>query len=651
MSTRKTASVKKKAAAQKGGAGPAKTATRKQGSPAAAAGAPDLKLPEADWLQAAFASRLSADALSVADSGRSVVLCGWAFRHRDQGGCVFVDLRDRSGLIQLVFDLSELGGSFAESELIRSEFVLCVQGQVRKRSAANINPRLKSGQIEVLIHRFVILNRSETPPFNLDEFSQVNEDIRLRYRYLDMRRDDLARAIYMRSRLNQYIRRFLEDEGFLEVETPVLNKSTPEGARDFLVPSRFQPGKFYALPQSPQLFKQILMIGGIERYFQIVKCFRDEDLRADRQPEFTQLDLEMSFVNEDQVMGVMERLWAGAARELFGVEVPLPAPRMPYREAMERYGSDKPDLRFELPLVDVAEIAAQCQFQVFQQALAAHGRVKALAVPGGARLSRKEIEDLGAWLAQDFGAKGLAWLKHEEDGLKSAIAKFFSEDQLRKLSTLLKTAPGDIVFFGAGREDIVHATLGALRLRMAREMKLIPADRWAFVWVTDFPLFERDHDSGALNSVHHPFTAPHPEDMRLLQDADLFGKQGHKIRSRAYDLALNGVEIGGGSIRIHDSKMQADVFQALGISEEEARDRFGFFLDALHFGAPPHGGIAFGLDRILMLFLGRESIRDVIAFPKTQKGQCLMSESPSTVAPEQLRELRIRTLHAEGKPG
>ncbi len=390
------------------------------------------------------------------------------------------------------------------------------------------------------------------------------------------------------------------------------------------------------------------MVGGVERYFQIVKCFRDEDLRADRQPEFTQLDLEMSFVDEDAVMSLMERLWTGAAEELFGVSVSTPIPRLSYREAMERYGVDKPDLRFDLPLVDVAALVQRSEFQVFRQTLDQGGRVKALAVPGGARLSRKDIDELTAWLAQDYGAKGLAWLKHEADGLKSAISKFFNDELLAELGRTMKTQPGDIVFFGAGREDIVHASLGALRVRLAQTLNLIPENQYAFAWVTDFPLFERDHDSGALYSMHHPFTSPQPADMAILRDKQRFAAEGDRIRSRAYDMVLNGTEIGGGSIRIHDRELQREVFGALGISAEEASDRFGFFLQALEYGAPPHGGIAFGLDRVLMLFLKRESIRDVIAFPKTQKGQCLLSDSPSVVGPEQLRELRIRSLTTDG---
>lgn len=614
------------------------------------AGAPPVPAASADpaaWRAGLFRARRAAGELSAADAGQRAALCGWAFRYRDQGGCVFVDLRDRSGLIQLVFDRSELADQYAAAERIRAEFVIGVTGLVRKRTPENVNPKLKTGAIEVLVERFEILSRAETPPFNLDEFSHIHEDVRLKYRYLDMRREDLAHALAKRSHLSQAIRRFLENDGFLEVETPVLNKSTPEGARDFLTPSRLQPGKFYALPQSPQLFKQILMVGGVERYFQIVKCFRDEDLRADRQPEFTQLDLEMSFVDENIIMDAMERLWSSVAREVFNVEVSTPIRRMNYRDAMEYYGVDKPDLRFEMPLADAAAIVRKSEFKVFHAALDAGGRVKALRVPGGAKLSRKDIDDLTAWVGEAYGAQGLAWLKHEANGLHSNIAKFFGPDLLAELARILGSKEGDMVFFGAGREDIVNASLGNLRVRLARDLGMIPENAFSFVWVTDFPLFELDHKTGQLLSMHHPFTSSHPDDLPILADPARFKKEATQIRSRAYDLVLNGVEIGGGSVRIHDTEVQKVVFRALGISEEQAEARFGFFLEALKYGAPPHGGIAFGLDRVLMLFLGRESIRDVMAFPKTQKGQCLMSEAPSGVEPEQLRELKIRSLVQE----
>ncbi|MEQ9365359.1 MAG: aspartate--tRNA ligase [Leptospirales bacterium] len=605
------------------------------------AGGPDL-------IADIFANRTPAGDLTVAAAGRTVGVSGWAFRYRDQGGCVFVDLRERSGLIQLVFDQSTIPEKFAVAERIRSEYVLAVVGVVRKRTPENINPRLKSGEIEILVKDFEVLNAAETPPFELDEHHEVHEELRLKYRYMDMRREGLSKALYMRSRLNQSIRRYLEDEGFLEVETPVLNKSTPEGARDFLVPARMTPGTFYALPQSPQLFKQILMVGGLERYFQIVKCFRDEDLRADRQPEFTQLDMEISFTTEDQIVELIEQMWARVIQECFDVELQLPLPQLSYQDAMERYGVDAPDVRFAMELRDVAELVQKSEFQVFHSVLKSGGRVKALAVPGGAQLSRKDVDDLTDWASRNFGARGLAFIKHEEEGLKSAITKFFSPELLKEMADYLGTKPGDMIFFGAGPEQIVNATLGNLRVRLAKRFDMIPEGQWAFTWVRDFPLFERDHKTGDIYSVHHPFTAPHEDQLDIVMDPERFKKEATKVLSRAYDLVLNGSEIGGGSIRIHKPEVQHAVFKALGISDAEVEEKFGFFVDALKYGAPPHGGIAFGLDRVMMLFLQRESIRDVIAFPKTQKGHCLMSESPSAVSPVQLQELAIKTVPVPG---
>lgn len=605
------------------------------------AGGPDL-------IADIFANRTPAGELTVAAAGKTVGVSGWAFRYRDQGGCVFVDMRDRTGLIQLVFDQSSIPEKFAQAERIRHEYVLAVVGVVRKRTPENINPRLKSGEIEILVKDFEVLNAAETPPFELDEHHDVHEELRLKYRYMDMRREGLSQALWMRSRLNQSIRRYLEDEGFLEVETPVLNKSTPEGARDFLVPARMTPGTFYALPQSPQLFKQILMVGGLERYFQIVKCFRDEDLRADRQPEFTQLDMEISFITEDQIVELIEAMWARVIKECFDIEIQLPLPQLSYADAMERYGVDAPDVRFEMELRDVAEIAQKSEFQVFHSVLKSGGRVKALAVPGGASLSRKDIDDLTDWASRSFGAKGLAFIKHEAEGLKSAITKFFSPELLGELAGYLGTKPGDMIFFGGGPESIVNATLGNLRVRLAKRFEMIPEGQWAFTWVRDFPLFERDHKTGEIYSVHHPFTAPHEDQLDIVMDPERFAKEATGVLSRAYDLVLNGSEIGGGSIRIHKPEVQHAVFKALGISEEEAAEKFGFFVNALKYGAPPHGGIAFGLDRVMMLFLQRDSIRDVIAFPKTQKGHCLMSETPSEVSPLQLAELAIKSVPAPG---
>ncbi|MBU43444.1 MAG: aspartate--tRNA ligase [Spirochaetaceae bacterium] len=597
----------------------------------------------ASWIDQAYRERNHCADVNKGQDGTEIYVLGWVFRYRDQGGLIFIDLRDRSGIVQLVFDRSEIQDQFDLASTIRSEFVLAVRGRVRLRDKEAINPNLKTGEVEILVQDFDILSKSQVLPFPLDEYADVGEETRLKFRYLDMRREELRDAMVMRSKLNQAIRAYLEEKNYLEVETPVLNKSTPEGARDFLVPARMAPGKFYALPQSPQIFKQLLMVGGLERYFQIVKCFRDEDFRADRQPEFTQLDMELSFVDENMVMDELEGLWANVLKKVFNVELKTPFARMSYHQAMEDYGSDRPDLRFEMKLVDVADIALRSNFGVFKKALEAGGRVKALCVPGGAKLSRKDIDELTHWVQTDFRAGGLAWLKHEKEGLKSVISKFFEPEQLEELAKATGSKEGDLILFGADKEYIVHATLGALRLRLAKQLGMIPENTYAVTWITDFPLFDRD-ENGELYSVHHPFTAPVDEDMPILEDADRFQKEGDKIRSRAYDLVINGSEVGGGSIRIHRFEAQMTVLNALGISKEDAEDRFGFLLNALRFGAPPHGGIAFGLDRVMMLFMDRDSIRDVIAFPKTQRGTCLMSDSPSTVEIKQLQELRLRSL-------
>ena len=594
------------------------------------------------WLAKLYQQRQEAGGLRTTDIGRDIFVSGWAMRYRDQGGCIFVDLRERSGIIQLVFDLAILKEGFLQAESIRSEYVLAIEGLLRQRSKENINPKLVTGDIEILVKRFMILNAAKTPPINLEEYDESSEELRLRHRFLDLRTSRMYDAIQARSKLNQEIRNVLLSKNFIEIETPILNKATPEGARDFLVPSRLSLGRFYALPQSPQLFKQVLMASSMERYFQIAKCFRDEDLRADRQPEFSQLDLEMSFVNADLVMQQMEKLWSQVIEKCFNITIKLPIPRMSYQEAMEKYGTDAPDLRYAMPLVDVSELAKSSDFQVFQSTLKQGGKVKALCVDGGAKLSRKQIEDLTKWVSTHFQAKGLAWMKHEDDGLKSVITKFFTPTQLQALAQMCNSKKDDILFFGAGPSEIVNATLGNLRSRMAEEFHLIQKNNWSFVWIYDFPLFEQDKQTKSLKSMHNPFTAPKAEDMSLLLDTE-FLTQGNatQIQSQAYDLVLNGTEIGGGSIRINRADVQRKVFQYLGLSKTQIEQQFGFFLNALEYGTPPHGGIAFGLDRILMLFLHRESIRDVIAFPKTQKGQCLFCETPTTVETEQLRDLHI----------
>ena len=601
-----------------------------------------------EWLDKIYEKRQPAGLLRANDTGQQVYVAGWALRYRDQGGCIFVDLRDRSGLVQLVFDLAILNDEFSKAEAIRSEYVLGVQGLLRPRAPESVNPKLATGEVEVLVERFYIFNTSQTPPIAIEEFDESSEELRLRYRFLDLRRSKMYSSLQTRSQLNKEIHSFLHEEGFTEVETPILNKATPEGARDFLVPSRLNPAHFYALPQSPQIFKQVLMMSGVEKYYQVVRCFRDEDLRADRQPEFTQLDLEMSFVNSNIVMQTMEALWTKVFDKCFGIKFKTPIPRLSYEDAIENYGLDAPDLRYELNLVDVADIASVSNFQVFKSIIKEGGRIKALRIPKGAQLSRKEIDDLTSWVANDFQAKGLAWLKHEEGGLQSVIAKFFKPELLQQLAEKCQSKVGDIIFFGAGQGEIVHASLGNLRKRMAHRFQLVPKDTWSFVWVTDFPLFQHDTQKQKLQSTHNPFTAPHPDDTKILMDATSDTSQLLQVRSQAYDLVLNGNEIGGGSIRMNQADMQKRVFELLGLEVSQIKEQFGFFLNALTYGAPPHGGIAFGIDRILMLCLEQDSIRDVIAFPKTQKGQCLFSESPGTVDRKQLRELHLKAIESKG---
>ena len=570
-------------------------------------------------------------------TGKVVTVAGWAHRRRDHGGVIFVDLRDREGLLQIVFD-PDKAAVFAMAERVRNEFVLKITGLVRARPQGTANTHLKSGQVELLCHELEILNRSEPLPFQLDEF--VSEEVRLRYRYLDLRREDMRERLLLRHRITRAMRHYLDDAGFIDIETPMLSKATPEGARDYLVPSRTHAGKFFALPQSPQIYKQLLMISGFDRYYQIVRCFRDEDLRADRQPEFTQLDIETSFLEQPQIQDLMEGLVRHLFKQVLDVELPNPMPRMSYAEAMRRYGSDKPDLRVPLELVDVADLVRGCDFKVFAGPAADPlGRVAALCVPQGGRLSRKEIDDYTAYVAR-YGAKGLAYVKVNEvakgrEGLQSPILKFLSDAAVGGILERTGAADGDLIFFGADSGKVVSDALGALRLKVGQDLKLVAAG-WRPLWVVDFPMFEWDADAKRWQAMHHPFTSP-----ANLDYAALAASPG-EATAKAYDMVLNGSEIGGGSVRIHSQELQSVVFDLLGISPEEARAKFGFLLDALKFGAPPHGGIAFGLDRLAMLMAGADSIRDVIAFPKTQTAADLLMDAPTEVSEAQLKELHIR---------
>jgi len=570
-------------------------------------------------------------------TGEAVTVAGWAHRRRDHGGVIFVDLRDREGLLQIVFD-PDKAAVFAMAERVRNEFVLKVTGLVRVRPPGTANPHLKSGQVELLCQELEILNRSEPLPFQLDE--HVSEEVRLRYRYIDLRREEMRERLLLRHRITRAMRHYLDEAGFVDIETPMLSKATPEGARDYLVPSRTHAGKFFALPQSPQIYKQLLMISGFDRYYQIVRCFRDEDLRADRQPEFTQLDIETSFLDQAQIQELMEGLVRHLFKQVLGVELPNPMPRMSYTEAMRRYGSDKPDLRVPLELVDVADLVRGCDFKVFAGPAAdPRGRVTALRVPQGGRLSRKEIDDYTAYVAR-YGAKGLAYVKVNEvakgrEGLQSPILKFLSDAAVSGILERTGAADGDLIFFGADTGKVVSDALGALRLKVGQDLKLVAAG-WRPLWVVDFPMFEWDADAKRWQAMHHPFTSP-----ANLDYAALSASPG-EATAKAYDMVLNGSEIGGGSVRIHSQGLQSVVFDLLDISPEEARLKFGFLLDALKFGAPPHGGIAFGLDRLAMLMAGADSIRDVIAFPKTQTAADLLMDAPTEVSEAQLRELHIR---------
>jgi aspartyl-tRNA synthetase len=569
--------------------------------------------------------------------GQEVSVCGWVHRRRDHGGVIFVDLRDREGLLQVVFD-PDRPEIFAEAERIRSEYVLAVKGLVRERPEGTINEKMPTGHVEVLVHELEVLNRAETPPFHHDE--HAGEELRLKYRYLDLRRENMTANMMLRHRVTRAMRDYLDDNGFIDVETPMLTRATPEGARDYIVPSRTHPGKFFALPQSPQIFKQLLMMSGLDRYYQIVRCFRDEDLRADRQPEFTQLDIEMSFVDEDAVTGMMENLVRYLFRETLDVALADPFPRMSHAEAMDRFGSDKPDLRIDLELVEVADLMSDVEFKVFAGPAADPvGRVAALCLPGGAELSRKEIDDYTAYVGR-YGAKGLAYIKVNDvdagrDGLQSPILKFLPDEAVTGILERTGAKTGDLIFFGADKAHVVNDALGALRVKIGEDRGLVK-EGWQPLWVVDFPMFEKDHQTKRWNALHHPFTAPAVNDAGALR-ADPGGSL-----SRAYDMVLNGSEIGGGSIRIHDQDVQKAVFDLLEIGDDEAEEKFGFLLTALQYGCPPHGGIAFGLDRIVMLMAGADSIRDVIAFPKTQTAHCPLTNAPGEVSAGQLKETGIR---------
>ena len=579
--------------------------------------------------------------LSTANIGQDVTVMGWVQKSRNKGGIIFVDLRDRSGILQIIFEESDCGTeSFEKAEKLRSEFVVAVTGRVEARSGA-VNENLATGAIEVRANSLRILSESETPPFPIEENSKTKEDLRLKYRYLDLRRPDMQRNLLLRSKVAILTRQFLADEGFLEIETPTLIKSTPEGARDYLVPSRVHPGSFYALPQSPQLFKQLLMCSGYDRYFQLARCYRDEDLRADRQPEFTQIDMELSFVDVDDVIDVNERLLHKLFKEILNVEVPLPIQRMTWQEAMDRFGSDKPDLRFGMELKNVSDVVKDCEFVVFKNALENGGTVRGINAEGQGHMPRKKIDALVEF-AKGYGAKGLAYVAIQEDGTyKSSFAKFMTDEQMAALVAAMDGKPGDLLLFAADKNKIVWDVLGNLRLEIARQLDLLKKDDYRFLWVTEFPLLEYSEEQGRFVAMHHPFTMPMDEDWHLI-DSD-----PGAVRAKAYDIVLNGTEIGGGSVRIHQSDIQSKMFEVLGFTPEKAQDQFGFLLDAFKYGVPPHAGLAYGLDRVVMLMGGCDSIRDVIAFPKVKDASCLMTEAPTPVDPKQLEELGIEVSEQE----
>ena len=575
--------------------------------------------------------------------GNTVTVMGWVQKSRNKGGIIFVDLRDRSGILQVIFEEANCGAeSFAKAEKLRSEFVVAITGEVAKRGGA-VNENLATGDIEVIAQDIRILAEADTPPFPIEENSKTKEDLRLKYRYLDLRRPDLQKNIMMRSKVTTLVRSFMADEGFIEIETPTLCKSTPEGARDYLVPSRVHPGEFYALPQSPQIYKQLLMCSGYDRYFQIARCYRDEDLRADRQPEFTQIDMELSFVDVDDVIDVNERLLAKLFKDVIGVDVQLPIQRMTYKEAMERFGSDKPDLRFGMELCDVTDVVKDCEFVVFKNAIEAGGSVRGINAEGQGAMPRKKIDALVDF-AKGYGAKGLAYIAIHEDGtMKSSFAKFMKDEEMQALVAKMNGKPGDLLLFAADKSKLVYDVLGALRLEIANQLGLLKKDEYRFVWITEFPLLEWSEELGRYQAMHHPFTMPMEEDLQYIES------DPGRVRAKAYDIVLNGTEIGGGSVRIHQDDIQEMMFKALGFTMERAYDQFGFLLNAFKYGVPPHAGLAYGLDRLVMLMAQEDSIRDVIAFPKVKDASCLMSEAPNTVDAKQLEELGISIAKPEAE--